>query len=210
MVGQMNNHLLPPNSTQQERAISEAIARAADFDVPIHAAWNPWTCPEPLLPWLAWTFSVDEWQPGWTTDEKRAVIANALYIHEHKGTLAALKRAVEPLGYIIKIIPWRDEPSTAPPYSFRLEVGVSDKGINETIYQQIERLIEAYRNVRSYMRALTLKADVSGAAKFAAAMMSGVDTVVYPYVAEDMQSTAFMYWAAAEQTADTVAVFPAI
>lgn len=177
--------------------------------MPVRDAWSPDTCPAHLLPWLAWAFSVDEWQDGWTEAEQRAVIRNALFIHQHKGTLAALKRAVEPLGYIIKITEYRQAKDTTAPFSFSLDVAVTDKGINETIYQQLERLVMAYKNVRSYMRALTLKAEIFGAANFAAAMMSGVATTVYPYIASDLTSQERMSWAAAEQTVDTVAVYPA-
>lgn len=202
-------HLLPPNSTPQERALSATVSSAVDMPIPVRDAWNPDTCPAQLLPWLAWAFSVDEWQDGWTVEEQRAVIRNALFIHQHKGTLAALKRAVEPLGYIIQITEYRQAKDTTAPFSFALDVAVTDKGINETIYQQLEKLVNAYKNVRSYMRALTLKAEVTGVAKFAAAMMSGVDTTVYPYIAQDLASNALMMWAAAEQTVDTVAVYPA-
>lgn len=202
-------HLLPPSSTAQERALSCAVARAAALPAPLRDAWNPDDCPAHLLPWLAWAFSVDEWQDSWTVEEQRAVIRNALFIHQHKGTLAALKRAVEPLGYIIKITEYRSDADRMAPFSFTLDVAVTDKGINETIYQQLERLVNAYKNVRSYMRALTLKAEVFGKTHFACAMMSGVETSVYPYIASDLASTSLMGWAAAEQTIDTVAVYPA-
>ncbi|WP_162559374.1 phage tail protein I [Microvirga sp. 17 mud 1-3] len=200
--------LLPPSATDQERALELATARLGDVPVLVREAWNPDTCPAELLPWLAWAFSVDEWQESWSEAEKRGVIKSALYVHKKKGTLAALKRAVAPLGYIIRIIEWFEETPHGAPYTFRLEVGVLDKGVNETIYQQMERIIRTYKNVRSQMLSLTIKGEVSGKAYFAAGMMSGVETTVYPYVAEDIESIAGMYWAAGEQSADTVAVYP--
>lgn len=201
--------LLPPNATDQERALDLSTARLADVPVLVREAWNPDTCPAELLPWLAWAFSVDEWQNDWTEAEKRGVIRDALYVHKHKGTLGALKAAVAPLGYIIRIVEWFQESPPGVPYTFRLEVGVTDKGVNETIYQQLERLINTYKNVRSQMLALTIKGETKGTAYFAAGMMSGVETTVYPYVAEDMESIAGLFMAAAEQSVDTVAVYPA-
>ena len=202
--------LLPPSATDEERAIDLATARLGDVPVLVREAWNPETCPAELLPWLAWAFSVDEWQDTWTEAEKRGVIQNALYVHKKKGTLAALKRAVEPLGYIIRIIEWFEESPPGTPYTFRLEVGVLDKGVNEAIYDQMVRLIETYKNVRSQMLALTIKGEVSGKAYFGAGLMSGVDTTVYPYIAEDVESIGLMHWAAGEQSVDTVAVYPTI
>lgn len=205
-----NTTLLPPSATDSERALDLATARLGDVPVLVREAWNPETCPAELLPWLAWAFSVDEWQDTWTEAEKRGVIQSALYVHKKKGTLAALRRAVEPLGYIIRIIEWFEETPPATPYTFRLEVGVLDKGVNEVIYNQMERLILTYKNVRSQMMQLTIKGEVAGTAYFGAALMSGVETTVYPYIAPDMESTGGLFMAAAEQTADTVAVYPTI
>src|SRR5690606_38881296 len=152
MAAQMNNTtLLPPSATDEERAIDLATSRLGDVPVLVREAWNPETCPAELLPWLAWAFSVDEWQDSWTEAEKRGVIQSALYVHKKKGTLAALRRAVAPLGYIIRIIEWFEESPPGTPYTFRLEVGVLDKGVNEVIYDQMVRLIETYKNVRSQM-----------------------------------------------------------
>ncbi|WP_028318387.1 phage tail protein I [Desulfobulbus elongatus] len=200
--------LLPPSATAQERALAETIARISDVPVLVRESWNPDTCPAALLPWLAWAFSVDEWQSEWSEASKRAVIKTALYVHKKKGTLSALKRAVEPLGYIIRIVEWYEEDPPGVPYTFRLEVGVLDKGINETIYQQLERIIQCYKNVRSYMQALTIKGEVRGALRLAAAMTSGVDTTVYPWSASAVESVGGMYWGAAEQSVDIVAVYP--
>lgn len=202
--------LLPPNATDIERALDLASASLGEIPVHVREVWNPDTCPAELLPWLAWAFSVDEWQDDWTESERREVIKSSLYVHKKKGTLAALKHAVAPLGYIIRIIEWFEESPQAVPYTFRLEVAVTDKGVNEAIYDQMVRLIETYKNVRSQMLQLTIKGEAKGTAYFAAAMMSGIETTVYPYIMPDMESDGGMYWAAGEQTVDTVAVYPTI
>lgn len=89
--------LFPPNATAQERAISEAIDRTVP--VVVREVWNPDTCPSDLLPWLAWAFSVDEWDSGWSDEVKRAAIAASVSIHRKKGTLWAVRTALENIGY---------------------------------------------------------------------------------------------------------------
>ena len=42
-----------------------------------------------------------------------------MFIHRHKGTIGALKRVVEPLGYIIKVTEWWQ--TDDPPGTFRLD-----------------------------------------------------------------------------------------
>jgi phage tail P2-like protein len=96
--------LLPNNSTLLERA---AEAATDDFTpVPLRDIHNPDTCPVALLPFLAWECSVDRWDETWLESVKRAAIRSSFYIHAHKGTIGALRRVVEPLGYLIEVLEW--------------------------------------------------------------------------------------------------------
>lgn len=90
--------LLPPNATPLERALASVLARISDVPVPIADLWNPARCPAPLLPWLAWTLSVDEWDSGWPEEVQREVIAASVDIHRHKGTIWAMRRALVVAG----------------------------------------------------------------------------------------------------------------
>ncbi|WP_323010034.1 phage tail protein I [Paracoccus sp. (in: a-proteobacteria)] len=88
--------LLPPNATRSERAIGAATARPVP--VPVGDLWNPATCPAALLPWLAWALSVDDWDPDWSDEAKRATIAASLSVHRRKGTVWAMREALRAAG----------------------------------------------------------------------------------------------------------------
>lgn len=90
--------ILPATSTPAERAVEAALARTDALPVPVRDLWNPATCPVALLPWLAWAFSVDEWQPDWSDSAKRAVIASAVFVHRHKGTVGSILAAIVATG----------------------------------------------------------------------------------------------------------------
>lgn len=91
--------LLPPSSTPLERAIDRsAAARFAALPAVVASLWNAQTCPPAILPWLAWAMSVDEWNEQWGVDKKRAVIAESRLIHQQKGTVAAIRRALTAIG----------------------------------------------------------------------------------------------------------------
>lgn len=90
--------ILPATSTPQERAIEAVTARIGAVPVPNGDLWNPARCPVALLPWLAWAFSVDNWNPEWSEEAKRAVIATAVYIHWHKGTVGSILAAITATG----------------------------------------------------------------------------------------------------------------
>lgn len=90
--------LLPSNQTRIEAALAAALRPTADPAV-IRTLWSPWSCPERLLPWLAWALSVDEWDDAWREHIKRQVIAESLAVHRIKGTVAAVLRALAAAGF---------------------------------------------------------------------------------------------------------------
>lgn len=90
--------LLPPNSTALERAIAEAC----DFAITpedIKAVWNPDACPEKLLPWLAWSFGVKEWDDTWPLAGKRNVVREAWEIARTRGTVSSIRRIFSGIGF---------------------------------------------------------------------------------------------------------------
>jgi phage tail P2-like protein len=174
--------LLPPNATPLERALEDVVGvRIEGIPVPVATLWNPTTCPVALLPWLAWTLSVDAWVPTWTEAQQRQVIAASPVVHAHKGTPYALETAIGALGYPTKVGEWFNWSPVGNPYEFDVTVDVADEGITEALYEQMARLIDTSKNVRSHLKALTLKSVTRGTAYIGGAVTSGLSTHVYPY-----------------------------
>lgn len=95
----MSETLLPHNATAAELAFEAVLGEAFALPVPLREIWNSETCPVALLPWLAGAFSVDEWDPGWSEDAKRAVISDSVMVHRRKGTVGAVRQALVASGY---------------------------------------------------------------------------------------------------------------
>ncbi|WP_315768368.1 MULTISPECIES: phage tail protein I [unclassified Bradyrhizobium] len=89
------DHILSPNATEYERTLASQVERLLQIDIPIRQLWNPWTCPENLLPYLAWALSVDLWDSEWPLTKRRSVVANAIKHHQIKGTLKAIETYVD-------------------------------------------------------------------------------------------------------------------
>lgn len=88
--------LLPANATPWEQALSLTSAEARDIDADaIRRAFDPWTCPASLLPWLAYSYSVDFWSDKWSESKKRRVIARAIRLQWLKGTEAGIEEYIE-------------------------------------------------------------------------------------------------------------------
>lgn len=150
--------------------------------MPLRELWNPDTCPEHLLPWLAWSFSVDRWDEAWPETVKRQVVRDAYFIHRQKGTIAAVRRVVEPFGFLIRVIEWWQSGET--PGTFRLDIGVQDQGITEETYQELERLIAGAKPVSRHLVGLSINLQTTGSVITGAASYQGDELTVYPYFAE--------------------------
>lgn len=143
--------LLPPSATAQEHALAEAVARLTEVPVPVKKLWNPDDCPPEFLPWLAWALSVDQWDEAWTDAQKRAAVKNANWIHRHKGTGGAVRRAVSALGYTVRIREWWQEEPKGEPYTYRIEIDVDDRGVDAALYESLKATVNSAKNTRSHL-----------------------------------------------------------
>ena len=176
------NSLVPPGSSALDRRLAEACGDISTVPVPLRELWNPDTCPEHLLPWLAWSFSVDRWDEAWPEAVKRQVVRDAYFIHRQKGTIAAVRRVVEPFGFLIRVIEWWQSGET--PGTFRLDIGVQDQGITEETYQELERLIAGAKPVSRHLVGLSINLQTTGSVITGAVSYQGDELTVYPYFAE--------------------------
>lgn len=90
------DNVLAPNATHYERVLASQSERLFDLDVErMRNLWNPWLCHADDLPFLAWALSVDIWDADWDLLKKRGVVAHAIDMHRHKGTLYGIQRYLE-------------------------------------------------------------------------------------------------------------------
>lgn len=170
--------MLPPGSSALERRLAQACSGISDLNVPLRDLWNPWKCPAKFLPYLAWAFSVDRWEENWTETAKRQAVSDAFWIHQRKGTVAAVKRVIEGLGYSMTLNEWWEVAD--PAGTFRLEVDLCDIGITEPMIYELERIIGDAKPVSRHISQLTLSASTKGVARVGVAIFDGEVTTVYP------------------------------
>jgi len=197
--------LLPLNSTLLERGVEVATEEVTE--IPLRTLYNADTCPVHLLPYLAWAWSVDRWDPSWAEPVKRAAIKASYYIHAHKGTIGALRRVVEPLGYLIEIIEWFNAVPEGVPGTFALKVGVLETGITEEMYQELERLIDDAKPVSRHLTGLAISLESQGALNISVAVYEGDEIDVYPPVMRDIEVTGSFGVVGREHSIDTLDVY---
>lgn len=143
--------LLPYNATDAERALANTIARISDVPVVVREVWNPDTCPSNVLPWLAWAFSVDDWDSNWTDEQKRNVIKQSVYSQRIKGTIGAVTRQLAALGYEIKILEWFQQEPEGTPYTFQVYITANQYPLTQNDYRKILQVIDTNKNLRSHL-----------------------------------------------------------
>ena len=141
--------LLPANSRPLEHALAGATAKLEPIPVPFDTIWDVDTAPDSLLPYLAYACSVDEWNDNWTDDTKREVIKNSLWVHERKGTLGAVKRALLAMKYDATVIEWFQKSPRGKAGTFSVEVHPTTGIIADNILQ-IRAVIDAVKRLSAH------------------------------------------------------------
>ena len=176
--------LLPPNATPLERALAKACAMPRNPEE-IRKLWNHRTCPLPLLPWLAWAWSVDEWDPAWSETQQRAIVGASIQLHRKKGTAWAVREALLRSGLEnVRVI---EKPADAEHWShFDVDVAIVDRPLTQYAINRAEALIEENKAQRSVLRTLRTSLQTQGAAFYAFQLLGGDTTEVYPLEPEDI------------------------
>lgn len=157
--------LLPPNTRTFESALEQAAALPA-LPVPLRAIWNASTCPAALLPWLAWTFSVDNWSPDWPEVVRRNVTAGAIRVAARKGTVAAVRQAIAAFGATMSLREWWQTEPPGERGTFQVVLALADidgaaptPAFVESVVAEIERTKPLSRHF-TFTQALGGKASI--------------------------------------------------
>jgi phage tail P2-like protein len=153
MSDENNQTLLPPNATALLRDLESVFGDSFDLPTLNRYVTNPDLAPAHILPWLAWSFSVDDWNDNWPENIRRNVIKASVEVHRKKGTIGALKKALQAFNYTnVKVEEWFEY--GADPYFFRVFFDVNEPGFDVNILPQVQKVIESTKNARSHLESL--------------------------------------------------------
>jgi phage tail P2-like protein len=153
MSDENNQSLLPPNASQLLRDLESVFGDSFDLPTLNRYVVNPDLAPAHILPWLAWALSVDDWSDSWPEQIRRNVIKASVEVHRKKGTIGALKKALQAFNYEnVKVEEWFEY--GADPYFFRVFFDVIEPGFDVNILPQVQKVIESTKNARSHLESL--------------------------------------------------------
>ena len=185
------SELLPPNATPAERALSEAMARIADVPVVVKQVWNADTAPCNVLPWLAWAFSVDDWDVNWTDQQKRNVIKKSILSQRIKGTIGSVRQQLSALGVEVEIIEWFNQVPQGAPYTFAMTITTSQHPLDKSGIENIFEIVETNKNLRSHLTSTTVVARSESEVFTAVVASIGNEISLTNYVSIDVSINDF-------------------
>lgn len=149
LTASKDQSLLPTGSKKLEHLLAGASAKLEPILVPFESIWNIDTAPDELLAALAYAFSVDEYNDLWSGETKREVIRQSLSVHEKKGTLGAVKRALSAMNYDAKIIEWWQKNPQGRPGTFSVAISPKDGMITDSLLQ-LRAAIDAAKRLSAH------------------------------------------------------------
>lgn len=176
-------HLLPPNATPLERAMARA-GRLRHRPEIIRTLWSPQDCPLAMLPWLAWAWSVDEWDLAWTEAQQRAMVTASMRLHQKKGTTWAVREALLRSGLeSVRIV---EHPEGAHWAEFDVDVAVVDRPLTQAAMDRAAALIQEYKRQACVLRTLRTSLQTQGAVFIGMQLLGGDTTTIYPLEPKDI------------------------
>jgi P2-related tail formation protein len=96
------------------------------------------------------------------------------------------------------------------PYTFRVNISLMERGMDEAAFDALIALIAEYKNVRSHLSGLTIRlTNVSRTPVIAVAMLGGELVSVYPHAVTDLdQASHSPRVGVGYQSVETVHVYP--
>lgn len=184
MLDEEIKSLLPPNATALLKDLEKVVAKSLDLETLNRFVSNPNEAPKNILPWLAWAVSADDWSDNWSEQVRRNIIKASIEVHKKKGTIGALKKALEAFNYNnVKVEEWFEY--GAEPYLFRVFFDITEPGFDDSFLSEAQKIVENTKNARSHLESIRayLSAEV-GLTRIGNVIISKDVTTLPPIVYE--------------------------
>jgi phage tail P2-like protein len=164
-----------------------ACAEAADMecariiaDIPVPAVlYRVGELQEPMLSLLAKQFRVLFWADTLPVAKKRDLIRKALIWRMHHGTVYCVEDALATLYGNGTVRQWFEYGGT--PGTFRIEVEVTDMGLDQELYGQIDTVVEATKRKSQHPDGITVFLTGYGSPYVGVQLSGGELITVYPW-----------------------------
>ena len=105
-MNENNKSLLPINASKLLKDLEKSGLKISYLEAKNKDVLNPNKLGIDILPWLAWSLSIDSWSDDWPEMIKREMVKNSISLHRIKGTKKAIKQALDIVGVFGEIVEW--------------------------------------------------------------------------------------------------------
>ncbi|WP_353798260.1 phage tail protein I [Enterobacter cloacae] len=209
----MDKLLLPPPLASDERfsiLANIAAERFSQIDLTVLLVYLVDLVDASALPSLASQFHIQGLE-GWLfakdEQERRNLIKQAIELHKCKGTPWAVRRVLEILSLPGIVSEWFEYDGKA--YFFKVEINLSNQGMNEHLFNNLVDLIHEYKNVRSKLEALIVWIiNQSAIPVIGCALYGGEITTVLPFQIQEVEQTKPNYFGTGQWSLEITSIYP--
>ena len=205
--------ILPPNLLRDKQIKAAAQALDAELQKITEATKEALLLPrldelpEAVIDLLAWQWHVDFYEPSMSLETKRQLVRESIAWHRLKGTKAAVEKMVQAVfrgGVVTEWFEYGGEP-----YHFRVDI-LSAPQITAENTARLLNVIEASKNIRSWLDEITYRRDLQDSIHYAAAPTLHATYEIRPAEITDATAEARQYIGAAVSAHTTYEVYPGI
>jgi len=195
--------LIPVNESEDLKAIDKSVDNRFEFlknfDLNLFAK----TCKKEYLPHLAFLFDVDI--RALSETETREILSRAITLKKYVGSVYYLEEMLKIFDKDISIKEWFSYDGQA--YHFKVEVQSSNKSIDAKFYEDLEKNILKYKNVRSVLDVININIKTNLQHKYASATIQGENIKVYPYQPRSLNTSLMNRFASVIKQREKVIIF---
>lgn len=184
---------LPPTLKQDEEMLSLARVVAGELQENVRLARlniiyaRIDELPENVLDILAYDLHVDWYEYNYPIATKRQIIKDSVKVHKRLGTRYAVETVLSSIYHTAGVSEWFEYGGR--PYTFKINIDITQDGFTEEIYRKIVRQMYFYKNLRSHLDGIDYTYRAEGTVYAALAETTHCDLCVMPWLERDYTAT---------------------
>lgn len=204
--------LLPPNLKQDQDIIAASKAVDNEFSLVVDEVKNCIILPRidelesDLVDLLAWELHVDFYDSSLPIEIRRTLVKNSTRWHRGKGTAGAVEEIAGTVFGDSKLQEWFQY--GGKPYFFKINVDVSKTGASVDNIKLLDRLIEGYKNKRSWLEIINIFLTCYGQVYYGSCIASGEEIQVFPWQITELKNTEQINLSVRHISGESIIVYP--
>ena len=146
---------------------------------------------EQTLDILAYDLHVDWYDHSYPIEVKRQTIKDSVKIHRRLGTKYAVETALGAVFPGTRVEEWFEY--NGDPYTFRVIINATENGVTAAQQAAVLERVIFYKNLRSHLEAVRFKVEKKTAVHVVGYHSIGTRLEVWPYLAEDIETSGALF-----------------